>query len=61
MYPPQFEDSMVNICLKILDVNNKHLKNPADDESARCNPVYIGRVISAMVGHDLCVRAFSLQ
>uniref|UniRef100_A0A7N6FG96 Protein-glutamine gamma-glutamyltransferase 2 n=1 Tax=Anabas testudineus TaxID=64144 RepID=A0A7N6FG96_ANATE len=45
----QFEDNMVNICLKILDVNNKHLKNPADDESARCNPIYISRVISAMI------------
>uniref|UniRef100_A0A7N6FF45 Protein-glutamine gamma-glutamyltransferase 2 n=1 Tax=Anabas testudineus TaxID=64144 RepID=A0A7N6FF45_ANATE len=45
----QFEDNMVNICMKILDVNNKHKKNPADDESARCNPIYVGRVVSAMI------------
>ncbi|KAK2915533.1 protein-glutamine gamma-glutamyltransferase E-like [Channa argus] len=45
----QFEDSMVNICLKMLDVNNKFLKDPASDESARCNPIYISRVVSAMI------------
>ncbi|XP_053171596.1 protein-glutamine gamma-glutamyltransferase 5-like [Scomber japonicus] len=45
----QFEDNMVEICLKILDKNNKHLKDPADDVSARCNPIYVGRVVSAMI------------
>ncbi|XP_029006477.1 protein-glutamine gamma-glutamyltransferase 2 [Betta splendens] len=45
----QFEDNMVNICLKLLDVNNKHLQNAAEDESARCNPIYVGRVVSAMI------------
>lgn len=42
---------MVDICMKILDLNPKHLKDPADDVSARCNPIYVSRVISAMVGH----------
>ncbi|KAM3622381.1 uncharacterized protein V6R79_024014 [Siganus canaliculatus] len=45
----QFEDDMVEICLKILDLNRKHLLDPADDVSARCNPIYVGRVISAMI------------
>ncbi|XP_062272507.1 protein-glutamine gamma-glutamyltransferase E-like [Scomber scombrus] len=45
----QFEDNMVEICLKILDKNLKHLKDPADDVSARCNPIYVGRVVSAMI------------
>ncbi|KAM3620796.1 uncharacterized protein V6R79_002047 [Siganus canaliculatus] len=45
----QFEDDMVNICLQILDVNPKHSKDPADDVSARCNPIYVGRVVSAMI------------
>lgn len=50
----QFEDSMVNICTKILDLNHKHKDDPADDVSARCNPIYVSRVISAMVGRLLC-------
>ncbi|KAM6946696.1 protein-glutamine gamma-glutamyltransferase 5-like [Lycodopsis pacificus] len=45
----QFEDNMVDICLKILDLNRKHSIDPADDVSARCNPIYVGRVISAMI------------
>ncbi|XP_045885591.1 protein-glutamine gamma-glutamyltransferase 5 [Micropterus dolomieu] len=45
----QFEDNMVDICLKMLDMNNKHLNDPADDVSARCNPIYVSRVVSAMV------------
>ncbi|XP_028261942.1 protein-glutamine gamma-glutamyltransferase 6 [Parambassis ranga] len=45
----QFEADMVNICMKILDLNHKHLKNPADDVSARCNPIYVSRVVSAMI------------
>ncbi|XP_075952497.1 protein-glutamine gamma-glutamyltransferase 2-like [Anarhichas minor] len=45
----QFEDKMVDICLKILDLNKKHFIDPGDDISARCNPIYVGRVISAMI------------
>ncbi|XP_070759192.1 protein-glutamine gamma-glutamyltransferase 2-like [Enoplosus armatus] len=45
----QFEDNMVDICIKILDLNHKHLKDPADDVSARCNPIYVSRVVSAMI------------
>uniref|UniRef100_A0A3Q3WSN6 protein-glutamine gamma-glutamyltransferase n=1 Tax=Mola mola TaxID=94237 RepID=A0A3Q3WSN6_MOLML len=45
----QFEEEMVDIVLKILDVNPKHAKDPSDDVSARCNPIYVGRVLSAMI------------
>nr|XP_046236054.1 protein-glutamine gamma-glutamyltransferase E-like isoform X2 [Scatophagus argus] len=45
----QFEEEMVDICLKMLDINPKHAKNPADDVSARCNPIYVSRVVSAMI------------
>lgn len=54
-FPPQFEEEMVDICLKMLDVNPKHAKDAADDVSARCNPIYVSRVVSAMVGsQSLC-------
>ncbi|KAJ4940907.1 hypothetical protein JOQ06_027198 [Pogonophryne albipinna] len=45
----QFEDNMVDICLRMLDLNLKHEKDPADDVSARCNPIYVSRVVSAMI------------
>ncbi|KAM9361402.1 protein-glutamine gamma-glutamyltransferase 2-like [Symphorus nematophorus] len=48
----QFEDSMVQICLKLLDLNHKHNDDPADDVSARCNPIYVGRVVSAMINSE---------
>uniref|UniRef100_A0A674MLG2 Protein-glutamine gamma-glutamyltransferase 2 n=1 Tax=Takifugu rubripes TaxID=31033 RepID=A0A674MLG2_TAKRU len=45
----QFEDNMVDICLKLLDMSHKHLEDPAEDVSARCDPAYVGRVVSAMI------------
>ncbi|XP_070710439.1 protein-glutamine gamma-glutamyltransferase 6 [Pempheris klunzingeri] len=48
----QFEEEMVDICIKLLDVNPKHARNPANDVSARCNPIYVSRVISAMVNSN---------
>lgn len=48
--PTQFEEEMVDICLKILDVSPKYTEDPAEDVSARCNPIYVSRVVSAMVG-----------
>ncbi|KAL3978523.1 fibroblast growth factor [Sarotherodon galilaeus] len=45
----QFEEDMAKICLKILDVSPNHLENPAKDASARCNPIYVSRVVSAMI------------
>lgn len=45
----QFEPDMVKICMKILDMNNNHGEDPAKDVSSRCDPIYVGRVVSAMV------------
>lgn len=41
---------MVDICVKLLDMSHKHVENPVEDVSSRCDPVYVGRVVSAMVG-----------
>ncbi|KAM6979623.1 protein-glutamine gamma-glutamyltransferase E [Aplochiton taeniatus] len=48
----QFEEDMVDICLKLLDVNPKNAKEPADDVSARCSPIYVSRVVSAMINSN---------
>ncbi|XP_074068010.1 protein-glutamine gamma-glutamyltransferase 2 [Macrotis lagotis] len=45
----QFEDGIIDICFALLDMNPKFLKDPGRDCSRRNNPVYISRVISAMV------------
>uniref|UniRef100_A0A4W6ERX5 Protein-glutamine gamma-glutamyltransferase 2 n=1 Tax=Lates calcarifer TaxID=8187 RepID=A0A4W6ERX5_LATCA len=48
----QFEENMVKICLTLLDMNHKHFKEPAKDVSARCDPIYVSRVISAMINSE---------
>uniref|UniRef100_A0A3Q2T4Z2 Protein-glutamine gamma-glutamyltransferase 2 n=1 Tax=Fundulus heteroclitus TaxID=8078 RepID=A0A3Q2T4Z2_FUNHE len=48
----QFEQDMVNICMKILDCSMKHKQDPAKDVSARCNPVYVSRVITSMINSE---------
>lgn len=45
----QFEEDILDICLKLLDNSPKHLKNPAKDYMRRFDPVYICRTVSAMV------------
>ncbi|XP_006881582.1 PREDICTED: protein-glutamine gamma-glutamyltransferase 2 isoform X2 [Elephantulus edwardii] len=45
----QFEDGILDICLTLLDVNPKFLKDASRDCSRRNSPVYVGRVVSAMV------------
>ncbi|XP_065705788.1 protein-glutamine gamma-glutamyltransferase 2 isoform X1 [Patagioenas fasciata] len=45
----QFEDDILSICLKLLDTNPKFLRDQNRDCSRRNDPVYIGRVVSAMV------------
>ncbi|XP_043565997.1 protein-glutamine gamma-glutamyltransferase 2-like [Chiloscyllium plagiosum] len=45
----QFEEDILDICLKLLDNSHKHLKNPAKDYARRSSPVYICRIVSAMV------------
>ncbi|XP_068171625.1 protein-glutamine gamma-glutamyltransferase 2 [Antennarius striatus] len=45
----QFESGILDACLKILDMNPKFLRNPGKDCSGRRNPIYVSRVLSAMV------------
>ncbi|XP_062381633.1 protein-glutamine gamma-glutamyltransferase 5-like [Sardina pilchardus] len=45
----QFEEDILDICIKLLDMNPKCLRDAAEDFSARCNPIYVGRVVSAMI------------
>ncbi|XP_058143051.1 protein-glutamine gamma-glutamyltransferase 2 [Dasypus novemcinctus] len=45
----QFEDEILDICLMLLDVNPKFLKDASRDCSRRSSPVYVSRVVSAMV------------
>ncbi|KAM3922476.1 protein-glutamine gamma-glutamyltransferase 5-like [Leptodactylus fuscus] len=48
----QFEDGVGEICLRILDMNPNFLNNPSLDCSKRGDPVYISRVISAMINSN---------
>ncbi|NXL89815.1 TGM2 glutamyltransferase, partial [Alectura lathami] len=45
----QFEEGILSICLEMLDINPKFLQDQNEDCSRRNDPVYIGRVVSAMV------------
>ncbi|XP_069740728.1 protein-glutamine gamma-glutamyltransferase 2-like [Narcine bancroftii] len=48
-YFGQFEEKVVDICLQVLDQSNKCKKNPSKDYERRNDPVYISRVVTAMV------------
>ncbi|KAM8945854.1 protein-glutamine gamma-glutamyltransferase 5-like [Pelodytes ibericus] len=48
----QFEEGVGDICLQILDVSPSFLKDPASDCSKRGDPVYISRIISAMINSN---------
>ncbi|XP_061583720.1 protein-glutamine gamma-glutamyltransferase 2 [Cololabis saira] len=45
----QFEGGILDICLRILDTNPKYLRNPGKDCSGRRNPIYVSRLLSAMI------------
>ena len=50
MFPlTQFEVEILDICLMLLDVNPKFLRDAGRDCSRRSSPVYVGRVVSGMV------------
>ncbi|XP_078092530.1 protein-glutamine gamma-glutamyltransferase 2-like [Mustelus asterias] len=45
----QFEDGIVDICLELLDNSSNCLENQDEDCSQRHDPVYISRIVTAMV------------
>ncbi|XP_053572579.1 protein-glutamine gamma-glutamyltransferase E-like [Bombina bombina] len=48
----QFENNILNICLDILDRSLGYRNDPIGDSAQRNNPIYVGRVISAMVNSN---------
>ncbi|XP_075373593.1 protein-glutamine gamma-glutamyltransferase 6-like [Mycteria americana] len=48
----QFEEDILDISLTILDRSLNHRQDPAIDVSNRNNPIYVSRVISAMVNSN---------
>ncbi|XP_076207888.1 protein-glutamine gamma-glutamyltransferase 6-like [Aptenodytes patagonicus] len=48
----QFEEDILNISLAVLDRSLNHRQDPAVDVSNRNNPIYVSRVISAMVNSN---------
>ncbi|XP_037108182.1 protein-glutamine gamma-glutamyltransferase 2 [Syngnathus acus] len=48
----QFESGILDVCLRILDMNPKYRRNPGKDCSGRRNPIYVSRVLSAMVNFN---------
>lgn len=57
----KFEPGILDICLKILDENPKFLSNADKDCSERKNPVYVTRVLSAMVGSHVEAQIIMIQ
>uniref|UniRef100_A0A8D2LV23 Transglutaminase-like domain-containing protein n=1 Tax=Varanus komodoensis TaxID=61221 RepID=A0A8D2LV23_VARKO len=45
----QFQDGILDICLKMLDTSTNFLRDPAMDCSCRNDPLYISRVLNNMV------------
>uniref|UniRef100_A0A672YBQ1 protein-glutamine gamma-glutamyltransferase n=1 Tax=Sphaeramia orbicularis TaxID=375764 RepID=A0A672YBQ1_9TELE len=48
----QFEDRVMDICFQILNNSNEFLKNPQMDIERRSDPVYVSRIISAMINSN---------
>ncbi|XP_048352850.1 protein-glutamine gamma-glutamyltransferase E-like [Sphaerodactylus townsendi] len=52
-YYGQFQDSILNLCLLLLDLSLYHRQDSAGDTSRRGDPRYVGRVVSSMInGND---------
>lgn len=49
--PVQYEPGVLEACMNLLQVSPQHQKNSRKDYLKRNDPVYVGRVVSAMVGH----------
>ncbi|XP_020846412.1 protein-glutamine gamma-glutamyltransferase 2 [Phascolarctos cinereus] len=48
----QFEDGIIDICIELLDMSPKFITDASRDCSRRGSPIYISRVISAMVNSN---------
>ncbi|XP_053705327.1 protein-glutamine gamma-glutamyltransferase 2-like [Synchiropus splendidus] len=48
----QFESGILDICLKILDQNPKFISDANQDCSSRRSPIYVTRVLSAMINSN---------
>ncbi|XP_069757533.1 protein-glutamine gamma-glutamyltransferase 2 [Narcine bancroftii] len=48
----QFEKDVLNICFQILDNSLSALKNPLSDALKRGDPIYISRILTAMVNSN---------
>ncbi|XP_037346809.2 transglutaminase 5, like [Pungitius pungitius] len=48
----QFEPGVLEACLNLLQVTPQHQKNQGEDYLNRNNPVYISRVVSAMINSE---------
>ncbi|CAK7302610.1 Protein-glutamine gamma-glutamyltransferase Z [Vulpes lagopus] len=48
----QFEEDIIDICFEILDKSLYFLENPSKDYSQRNDPVYVCRVVSAMINSN---------
>ncbi|XP_042197877.1 protein-glutamine gamma-glutamyltransferase 2-like [Callorhinchus milii] len=48
----QYDKDILDICLAILDQSNNFLANPAKDYSKRNKPVYVSRVVTAMMNSE---------
>ncbi|XP_056462367.1 transglutaminase 5, like [Gadus chalcogrammus] len=48
----QFEPDILEACLSLLQVSPQHLTNPVKDYKSRADPIYISRVVSAMINSE---------
>nr|XP_046251220.1 protein-glutamine gamma-glutamyltransferase 2 [Scatophagus argus] len=48
----QFEDHVMDICFEVLDNSNDALKNSKMDTEHRSDPIYVSRIITAMVNSN---------
>lgn len=48
-HPPQFEENIIDICLELLEKSLNFQVDPSTDCALRGSPVYISRVVCAMV------------
>lgn len=53
-HPLQFEENIIDICLELLEKSLNFQVDPSTDCALRGSPVYISRVVCAMVRSLVC-------